>query len=85
MVFYTITYTGINMNKLPPIRISFNEACRILDLSRQGLYELISRDPELAACVIKDGNSKQSNVYLLYAELQIWAKSKASQNQGVST
>ncbi|WP_333668983.1 transcriptional regulator [Acinetobacter guillouiae] len=71
------------MNSLQPIRISFNDACHILGLSRQGLYDLISRDPELASYVIKDGNSKQSNVYLLYAELQAWAKSKASINQGV--
>ncbi|WP_151780338.1 transcriptional regulator [Acinetobacter bereziniae] len=73
------------MKTIPPIRISFNEACRILDLSRQGLYELISRDPELAACVIKDGNSRQSNVYLLYAELQVWAKNKATQSQGAQS
>jgi len=73
------------MNPLQPIRISFNDACHILGLSRQGLYDLIARDPELASYVIKDGNSKQSNVYLLYAELQVWAKNKATQSKGAQS
>ncbi|HCA5261436.1 TPA: transcriptional regulator [Acinetobacter baumannii] len=61
---------------IQPMRISFNDTCQTLGLSRQGLYELMKRDPILAACAVKDGKSKQSQVFFNYALLQKWVNSK---------
>ncbi|HCA5044347.1 transcriptional regulator [Acinetobacter baumannii] len=63
------------MNLILPMRISFNDTCKTLGLSRQGLYELMKRDPLLASCAIKDGKSKQSQVFFNYALLQKWVNS----------
>lgn len=60
-----------------PIRISFNDACQALGLSRDGLAKLMKRDAALAACAMKDGTSRQSYVYFHYTKLQAWANSKA--------
>lgn len=63
---------------IQPLRISFNDTCQALGLSRDGLSKLMKRDAALAACAMKDGTSRQSYVYFHYAKLQAWANAKAS-------
>ncbi|MDQ8935061.1 transcriptional regulator [Acinetobacter rudis] len=54
-----------------PIRVQFNTACQILDISRESLRHIIRTDKSFAR-PIKMGESKQSPVFFDYAELMEW-------------
>lgn len=53
------------------IRVQFNTACQILDISRESLRHIIRTDESFAR-PIKMGESKQSPVFFDYAELMTW-------------
>lgn len=53
------------------IRIQFNTACQILDISREKLRHLQRTDGTFPKA-IKMGESKQSAVFFDYAELMAW-------------
>lgn len=57
--------------KLLPIRIQFKTACELLDISRESLRHIIRTDTSFPK-PIKMGTSKQSAVFLDYAELMAW-------------
>lgn len=68
------------MNKLNKLRISFNETCQTLSLSRDGLYNLIQKDNSFPK-PIKYGASKQSSVFFDYQDLLDWHNSKKINQQ----
>lgn len=57
-----------------PLRVSFNQACELLCLSRSGLRKLIERTPDFPK-PIKSGVERQSLVFFDYQELVEWHKS----------
>lgn len=56
---------------ISPIRVQFNTACQILDISREKLRHL-QRVDETFPKALKMGESKQSAVFFCYAELIAW-------------
>ena len=56
---------------IKPIRVQFKTTCQILDMSREALRHKIRTDATFPR-PIKTGDSKQSAVYLDYAELVEW-------------
>ncbi|MFW1757222.1 transcriptional regulator [Acinetobacter guillouiae] len=58
-----------------PVRIKFQTACQILDVSRETLNNIIKLDPDFPP-KIKVGNSRQSPVYFDYMQIIEWHKSK---------
>jgi hypothetical protein len=59
------------MLELKKFRLQYNTVCEQLELSRDGLRQLIKRDPTFPVAM-KDGNTKQSAVYFDYDELVAW-------------
>lgn len=57
------------------LRISFNETCEVLSISRDGLYKLMKKNNEFPQ-PIKDGLSKQSPVFFDYKDLVDWHNSR---------
>lgn len=53
------------------IRLSQKNTCQVLDLSPEGLRQLISKDPTFPR-PYKMGKSRQSAVWFDYAELVQW-------------
>lgn len=62
-----------------PIRVTFNNACQALDLTREGLRQLVAKDPTFPK-PYKTGTSKQAAVYFDYAELVKWHNSQKQAN-----
>lgn len=58
-----------------PLRISMNNTCSVLGLSRNGLKQLIAKDQTFPR-PIKDGISRQSSVFFDYTELKKWHEEK---------
>lgn len=56
-------------------RVSFNEACELLSIGRDGLYKLMRMDNTFPR-PIKDGNSKQAAVYFDWQDLANWWQAK---------
>lgn len=56
---------------IPPIRVQFPTACKLLDVSRESLRHLMRTDKTFPSA-IKMGNTKQSPVYFDYQELIEW-------------
>jgi predicted DNA-binding transcriptional regulator AlpA len=57
------------------IRINQSTACQLLDISRDGLKNLIDKDPTFPRR-IKEGEARQSPVYFDYSDLMKWHESK---------
>lgn len=58
-----------------PVRIKFQTACLILDVSRETLNNIIKLDPDFPP-KIKIGTERQSPVYFDYMQIIEWHKSK---------
>ena len=58
-----------------PVRIKFQTACQILDVSRETLNNIIKLDPDFPP-KIKIGTERQSPVYFDYLAIIEWHKSK---------
>ncbi|OTS31778.1 transcriptional regulator [Acinetobacter baumannii] len=63
------------MVQTKPIRIQFNTACQLLDVTRESLRHTIRKDPTFPR-PMKMGTSKQAPVFFDYAELVEWHNSK---------
>lgn len=63
------------MSQIQKIRVTFNEACDILGLSRDGLRKLIKKDPTFPK-PIKEGESMQAPVWFDYQALRGWWAAK---------
>lgn len=61
--------------KTTPIRIQFNTACQLLDVTRESLRHTIRKDPTFPR-PLKMGTSKQAPVFFDYQELVDWHNSK---------
>jgi hypothetical protein len=57
------------------IRINQSTACQLLDISRDGLKNLIDKDPTFPRR-IKEDEARQSPVYFDYNDLMKWHESK---------
>ncbi|WP_240921563.1 transcriptional regulator [Acinetobacter sp. SA01] len=60
---------------IQPLRLSMNDTCKVLSISRNGLRCLISKDKTFPKA-IKDGVSKQAPVYFDYNDLLQWHNQK---------
>lgn len=60
---------------LTPLRITFNQACQLLNINRDALYRLIKTDSAFPK-IIKDGNTKQAACYFDYADIMNWWERK---------
>lgn len=58
-----------------PWRIPFNEAARLLSISRSTLKVLLKRDPDFPRPV-KDGTDRRAGAYFITEELEAWLNSK---------
>lgn len=58
-------------HQLTPIRLTYNDTCKTLGITREGLRKLIAKDPEFPK-PMKLGTNRQSPVYFDYAELVQW-------------
>ncbi|EPM5527302.1 TPA: helix-turn-helix transcriptional regulator [Acinetobacter baumannii] len=56
---------------IQPLRITFNETCTLLGLSRSGLEQLIKKDSTFPT-PIKLGKTRQAAVFFDYADLLEW-------------
>ena len=56
---------------IPKIRITYNEACELLSVNRDGLRLIIKKDPSFPR-PIKYGSHRQSPVYFDYVDLLEW-------------
>lgn len=66
---------------VPPIRVTYNQACEILSISRDTLRNLQNNDPDFPKS-IKQGTKRQSAVYFDYADLVAWHNSKKAEAMG---
>lgn len=64
---------------MQPLRITFNQACEILSISRDNLRNLIIRDKSFPR-PIKCGNTRQAPVYFDYIELNNWHEKQKNNN-----
>lgn len=58
-----------------PIRVTLNHACQALAITREGLRQLMAKDPTFPK-PYKAGTTKQAAVYFDYAELVQWHNKK---------
>ncbi|WP_343597668.1 transcriptional regulator [Acinetobacter sp.] len=56
---------------MQPIRVTYNQTCELLSISRDALRLLVQQDPTFPR-PIKYGNNRQSPVYFDYADLLEW-------------
>lgn len=66
--------TKVKFIEANPIRVSQTTTCKLLDITRQTLLEMIKRDSTFPK-PIKMGESNQSSVYFDYQELLDWHES----------
>lgn len=64
-----------------PIRVTYNQACEILSISRDTLRNLQNSDPDFPKS-IKQGTKRQSAVYFDYADLVAWHNRKKAEAMG---
>lgn len=60
---------------LEPIRVTKEQACQLLAISRNALTNLVNQDPTFPK-PIKMGCKRQSPVYFDYQALKAWHNSK---------
>lgn len=63
------------MNIIPPIRVTLTNASQALGITREGLRQLMTKDPTFPK-PYKAGTTKQAAVYFDYAELLQWHNNK---------
>ena len=64
--------------EIPPLQLSYNKVCEMLDISRDTLRVLMRRDPEFPIA-IKLGNSRQSPVFFSHSDLIEWHNKRKAQ------
>jgi predicted DNA-binding transcriptional regulator AlpA len=64
---------------LLPLRLTFNQACQLLNLSREGLRLLSKRDNSFPK-PMKMGNSQRAAVYFDRQELCTWYEDQKVKN-----
>ncbi|ENV75679.1 helix-turn-helix transcriptional regulator [Acinetobacter ursingii] len=64
---------------MQPIRITYNQACELLSISRDTLRNLTLKDSTFPK-PYKYGSNRQSPVYFDYADLVEWHKQQKSQH-----
>lgn len=74
--------TKVKFIEANPIRVSQTTTCRLLDITRQTLLEMIKRDSTFPK-PIKMGESNQSSVYFDYQELLDWHESVKKKTRGL--
>lgn len=63
-----------------PIRIQFNQACELLNVSRESLRHIIRTDEKFPR-PIKNGNAKQAPVYFDYGDILSWHEEQKLNSQ----
>ncbi|QDK96698.1 transcriptional regulator [Acinetobacter tandoii] len=66
-------------NQVTPLRLSQKTACKVLDLTAEGLRKLIAKDPTFPK-PYKAGQTRQAPVYFDYAELVQWHNNQKQAN-----
>lgn len=64
---------------IPPLQITYNKACQMLDVSRDTLRVLIRRDPSFPR-PLKYCDTRQAPIYFDYAELIEWHNKRKMQS-----
>lgn len=69
---------------MQPLRITYNQACHLLGITRNTLRELPKKDPSFPKCY-KFGSTRQAPVYYDYADLLAWhnAQKEKATSMGV--
>lgn len=62
---------------IPPIRVNFKTACKLLDISRKSLRHIVRTDKSFPKA-INTGESEPSPIYFDYAELVAWHNNQKS-------
>ncbi len=65
--------------EIPPLQLSYNKVCEMLDISRDTLRVLMRRDPCFPR-PLKQGSSRQSPVFFSYSELIEWHEQRKVQS-----
>ena len=65
--------------EIPPLQLSYNKVCEMLDISRDTLRVLMRRDPRFPR-PLKQGSSRQSPVFFSYSELIEWHEHRKVQS-----
>lgn len=68
---------------MQPIRVTYNQACELLSITRNTLRELTLKDHSFPKAY-KAGATRQAPVYFDYQDLVNWHKSQKAQRDGVA-
>ncbi len=66
--------------QITPIRVTYNQACELLSITRDTLRNLTIKDPTFPK-PYKYGRNRQSPVYFDYADLVAWHNAQKSTKQ----
>lgn len=69
----------MNTVQVPPLRLSMNKVCGMLDVTREGLRKLMLNDPTFPRC-LKNSLIRQAHVYFDYQDLIDWHTSQKNRH-----
>lgn len=77
-----MNYLKESAMELPPkLRLSMNNVCSLLDITREGLRKLMLSDPEFPRSMKGNHDSRQSRVYYDYQQVLTWYENQKEINQ----
>lgn len=69
------------MENIQQLRLSMNNVCTLLDITREGLRKLALSDPAFPRGMKANHDSRQSRVYYDYQEVLNWYENQKKINQ----